>query len=77
MARRKLAGVVNVYLPGVRETGIPTSAAVLYRHVWPGINAVFHGDQQQLEYDFKVAPGADIAFYNEPSFMSNQRAKMK
>src|SRR5262249_38291998 len=30
-----------------------------YRDVYPGIDLVYHGDQQQLEYDFVVAPGAD------------------
>src|SRR5262249_32333429 len=29
--------------------------------VYPGINLVYYGNQDQLEYDFVVAPGADPA----------------
>ncbi len=32
---------------------------VRYRSVYPGIDLVYYGNQQQLEYDFVVAPGAD------------------
>lgn len=32
---------------------------VRYRKVYPGIDAVFYGNQKRLEYDFVVAPGAD------------------
>ncbi len=27
--------------------------------IYPGIDLVFHGNQQQLEYDFDIAPGAN------------------
>ncbi len=30
-----------------------------YQGIYPGIDAVFYGNQRQLEYDFVVAPGAD------------------
>lgn len=33
-------------------------AQVVYREVWPGIELVYYGRQQQLEYDFRLAPGA-------------------
>src|SRR5579871_1158682 len=39
--------------------GIPQFAGVRYRSVYPGIDLVFYGHQGQLEYDFRVAPGAD------------------
>ncbi len=40
--------------------GIPIFASVSYRQVYPGIDLVYHGsDQQRLEYDFVVAPKAD------------------
>jgi hypothetical protein len=29
------------------------------RGIYPGVDAVFYGNQRQLEYDFMVAPGAD------------------
>src|SRR5574341_486339 len=32
---------------------------VKYRSVYPGIDLVYYGNQQQLEYDLVVAPGAD------------------
>ena len=32
---------------------------VRYAGVYPGVDLVFYGNQQQLEYDFVVAPGAD------------------
>ena len=38
---------------------VPTYRRVVYREVYPGIDLVFHGDQQELEFDFVLAPGAD------------------
>ena len=32
-----------------------------YQNLYPGVNLVYYGNQQQLEYDFDVAPGADPA----------------
>ena len=39
-------------------TGVPTYASVVYREVWPGIDAVLRGDGATLKYEFHVAPGA-------------------
>ena len=58
----KLPGVANYYIGNDRKkwhTGIPTYARVKYQNVYPGIDLVYYGNQQQLEYDFVVAPGAD------------------
>jgi hypothetical protein len=41
--------------------GIPQFAAVHYGSVYPGIDLVFYGNRGHLEYDFRVAPGADPA----------------
>src|SRR5947207_5220630 len=41
------------------HSGVPQYAGVHYSNVYPGINLVFYGSQGHLEYDFKVAPGAD------------------
>src|SRR5260370_11306773 len=41
------------------RSGIPQFAGVHYASVYPGIDLVFYGNQGQLEYDFKVAPGAE------------------
>ncbi len=40
------------------HTNIPTYAKVKYNGVYPGVDLVYYGNQQQLEYDFVVAPGA-------------------
>jgi uncharacterized repeat protein (TIGR01451 family) len=41
------------------HTGIPQFAGARYQSVYPGIDLVFYGNQGRLEYDFRVAPGAD------------------
>src|SRR5208282_24537 len=38
---------------------IPQFARVEYQAVYPGVDLVYYGNQGQLEYDFRVAPGAD------------------
>lgn len=58
----KLAGVANYYVgndPAKWRSGIATYGKVKYQGLYPGIDAVFYGNQRQLEYDFVVAPGAD------------------
>jgi hypothetical protein len=57
-----LPGTVNYFRgndPNQWRTDIATFSRVEYPNVYPGINLVFYGSQQQLEYDFDVAPGAD------------------
>jgi beta-propeller repeat-containing protein len=47
------------------RSNVPTYAKVRYEEIYPGIDLVYYGNQQQLEYDFIVAPGVDarcIAF---------------
>jgi len=44
--------------PAQWHTGVANFYAVRYRDVYPGIDLVYHGDRQRLEYDFAVAPGA-------------------
>src|ERR1700683_3655450 len=43
------------------HTGVPQFAGVRYQSVYPGIDLVFYGKEGRLEYDFKVAPGADAS----------------
>jgi hypothetical protein len=38
---------------------VPTYAQVKYESVYPGIDLLYYGNQQQLEYDFVVAAKAD------------------
>src|SRR5450755_3515097 len=58
----KLPGVANYFIgndPKKWRSGIGAYAKVKYRGIYPGVDAVFYGNQRQLEYDFVVAPGAD------------------
>ena len=41
------------------HTNIPNYGKVEYKNLYPGIDAVFYGNKQQLEYDIHVAPNAD------------------
>ena len=41
------------------QTKVPTYRRVKYSAVYPGVDLVYYGQSQQLEYDFIVAPGAD------------------
>jgi hypothetical protein len=41
------------------RTGIPNFARVRYANVYPGIDMVYYGNQNSLEYDFVVKPGAE------------------
>ncbi|MBI5233405.1 MAG: hypothetical protein HY880_03535, partial [Deltaproteobacteria bacterium] len=56
------AGKVN-YLIGNDQskwrTNIPIYSSVLYKDVYNGIDIKFYGNNQQLEYDVMVQPGAD------------------
>jgi uncharacterized repeat protein (TIGR01451 family) len=45
--------------PSQWRTSVPNYAKVRYHGVYPGIDLVYHGSRQQLEYDFIVSPGAD------------------
>src|SRR6516162_1158182 len=45
--------------PARSITNIPNYAKVRYSAVYPGIDWLYYGDRQRLEYDFIVAPGAD------------------
>ena len=59
---KELPGKVNYLIgndPRNWHTGVPLYEEVRSREVYPGIDLVFHGDQQRLEYDFRVSPGAD------------------
>ena len=58
----RLPGKANYMIgndPKRWRIGIPTYAKVRYREVYPGIDLIYYGNQQRLEYDFAVAPSAD------------------
>ncbi len=55
-------GIVNYFIgnnPAKWQTRVPTYAKARYKNVYPGIDLIYYGNHQQLEYDFAVAPGAD------------------
>lgn len=61
-ATDQLARRSNYFLgndPRAWRTDVPQYARVRRRAVYPGVDVVFYGHQQQLEYDFIVAPHAD------------------
>ncbi len=55
-------GKINYFIGNDKSkwrTNISTFAKVQYKEVYTGIDMIYYGNQQQLEYDFTVAPGAD------------------
>ena len=59
--QEELAGKVNYFIgndPDQWHTDVPTFGRVRYAGVYEGVDMVYYGNQQQLEYDFVVAPGA-------------------
>jgi hypothetical protein len=57
-----LPGKVNYFLgndPSQWRTNVSTYAKVEYQDVYPGISLDYYGRQDQVEYDFVAAPGAD------------------
>lgn len=64
MALDRLPGKSNYFTghnPAEWHPGISTYARVNYSEVYPGVNLVFYGNQGLLEYDFRLAPGADLS----------------
>ena len=59
--RQLLPGVTN-YLTGNEprrwKTGVRSFGEVEYRDVYRGVNVVYYGNHDQLEFDFLVSPGA-------------------
>jgi hypothetical protein len=56
------AGRVNYFIgkdPTKWHVNVPTYARVRYKNVYPGIDLIYYGNSQQLEYDFAISPGAD------------------
>lgn len=57
-----LPGKSNYFIgndPAKWHRDIPQYARVNYEGVYPGVDLTYYGNQGQLEYDFRVAPGAD------------------
>ncbi len=59
---RELPGTVNYIRgndPRQWQVGLPTFGKVTYNDIYPGVDAVFYGNQKQLEFDLQLRPGAD------------------
>ena len=58
----RLPGISN-YFRGRDEsrwiTGVPQYRRVRFRNVYEGVDVVYYGNQQHIEYDLIVAPGVD------------------
>ncbi len=57
-----LPGKSNYFIgndPKKWRRNVPQFARVEYANVYPGVDLAYYGHQGQLEYDFRVAPGAD------------------
>ncbi len=64
VAEGKLAGVSNYLLGNDRSQwlhNVPNYERVSYHNVYPGVDLVYYGSSSKLEYDFVVAPGADLS----------------
>jgi hypothetical protein len=62
MGEERLPTQTHYYIgndPRRWHTAIPNFAKVRYESVYPGIDIVYYGNQENLEYDFIVEPGAD------------------
>jgi len=58
----QLPGISNYFIgnvPSQWHTNIANYSKVEYENVYPGINLIYYGNQQQLEYDYQLAPDAD------------------
>ncbi len=58
----ELPGKVNYFIGRQRSkwrSNVRTYSKVRYANVYRGIDLVYYGNQQQLEYDFVIAAGAD------------------
>jgi hypothetical protein len=60
----ELPGKINYFIgndPAQWHTGVSTFTRLRVEEIYPGVNLVYYGNQQRLEYDFVVAPHADPA----------------
>ena len=63
----ELLGKSNYFIgndPTKWHIGVPLYSKVAYENIYPGIDLIFHGTQQNLEFDFIVGPHADPRLIN-------------
>src|SRR5579862_3569599 len=57
-------GISNYFIgsdPAKWRTNIPNYRRVEYKSIYAGVDMVYYGNPQKLEYDLVVAPGADVS----------------
>lgn len=62
-SKQTLPGKVNYFIgndPSQWRTGISAFERVRYQNIYPGIDLTFYGNQSHLEYDFVIAPHANV-----------------
>jgi Abnormal spindle-like microcephaly-assoc'd, ASPM-SPD-2-Hydin/Beta-propeller repeat len=81
VAEKPLPGQSNYLLgsdPSRWIKGVPQSAQIRYRQLYPGIDLVFHGTGDSIEHDFEVQAGANpakIAFsLDQPVVVANDQS---
>jgi hypothetical protein len=60
----QLQGTSNYFVgndPKRWHTGVPQYSKVRYVSVYPGVDLLYYGKQQELEYDFVLRPGANLS----------------
>jgi hypothetical protein len=60
--RDQPSGKTNYFIgndPKQWHTNVPNYSAVAYSGLYSGVDAVFHGDNRRLEFDYNIAAGAD------------------
>lgn len=58
----RIAGNSNYFIgqdPSHWRSSVPNYQRVKLNHLYPGVDLVYYGNHDQLEYDLTVAPGAD------------------
>jgi hypothetical protein len=76
---KRAPGRANYFVgrgPAGRVTNVPVFESVVYGEVYPGIDLVYYGNSRELEYDFRLAPGANPAVI-EMSFGGADRLEIE
>ncbi len=60
-AESPLAARANYLTAARQETGVALYQKARYRGLYPGVDLVFHGQGMRGEFDFELAPGADVS----------------
>jgi hypothetical protein len=59
---RQLTGKINYFIgndPNQWQANVPTFAQVRVENIYPGVNVLYYGNRQKLEYDLNLAAGVN------------------